>query len=420
MPSPGENGDVRLAPFAWLREQARHAKSELVEWRAVIRGLKHNPLVEYDRIVRQRLASRGGTWLLWLWRAVAFPLIFSAVIAGCVFATLWYHYRYVISHPWPPGALIQYGPFFYPFMLVCVVFLALMLPLTAKCTLDVMTLLSTAGRIAAVGAVLEDGIAISSLSDKELLAGLIATRLLSIWRLLLLFPMMAITWVVYGSLVNHEFNAIALPLLLLVCAVMLIELWLAALLCFLCYFSLSRNLPAGLPAYAATVTALIGQVGYWVWMYYRNYYCLVLMKGIQLAPFVLFALLNIVALAAALTWAQRSPVFRRALVFIFPAVPCVPYLLLAALRSGLSSDAGGWLNLDGYTLALGNYVFCYPYGAWPMLDVFSLHVLGRYAISVLPQAFLLYALFFVSQLVLVLIALHHALTAVHARRAEMT
>jgi hypothetical protein len=401
-------------------------------WLEVIRHINSNPIVVYDRIVRQRRAGRFSSQPLAFVHAVVYPVgllmlafFISALIAR--FAPPGFHINPFAEHDEGYEYLLKFG--------LMTAFFITIIPTAYRCATSAVQFLAQGRRLGPASPV-NDLLDISLLSDREILAGFIYTRLAPLWRALGCYSFLfcAIAYFVYViplySMVYrlyyytaHAFSEpvdwlirsgeltrglIAIPIFL----VMWLGLVLASLLWFSFYICLGRHLPNGPAITIAAVSMVCGQMLLWAWLLlctdfeyvqYVGSYELTNQAALAQAAFCIVALVLTLALAA------RYWTIRYAFAFALPVIVLAALMLWPRIASrllywyDLPSLHNEWLNPS-----MG---VCYTFGISHIFTglVYSIQHGSYFWLA--PCGILLLA-----QLVQVWIVLSFATEAVHSRR----
>jgi hypothetical protein len=393
---------------AWQR-----ALNGLREWVAVIRDINHNPLVEYERTVRHRrlpyVVQRAAAWARRLIPAPASKLptgLVLPIIAALSLVLIYFSINYIQhknhagTHVWLDPQAIEEKLF--------LVYLVLLTPLAFDCARGALQFLSDHGRRFNTGAVVDESLAVTRLSDKELLAGFVVTRLAPVWRLALWFTLASAVTVLCNCWPMTGADLTLLLTTVVFIISMALGLWLAALIWFLYYLCLARELRSRLACDLLLIFMLLGQLGLWLWMHYDDVPNTLFFSDYQL-PLSVHIVFFIALYTLSLMIAKRSPKSSLALAMAMPVIVVLTHLY-ALSTSGEPLAGMRWhlFSSDSFPFVLSGYSFGYTYVPYVYREVIGVPDSHTWLVPC--------SLVFLAQLVQVCIVLSFATEAVHARR----
>jgi hypothetical protein len=404
-------------------------------WLEVIRHINSNPIVVYDRIVRQRRKSQAANvkgWFkrLFLRSGLWLPLI---PIVGALCAICYP----MIFRDWLPPT-DRYQSFADDSSQVQLAlrwlllgYTALLAPAIYRCAVSAVQFLAEHKRAMLTGSGIDELLAISRLSDREILLGFVYTRLAPLWRLYGWFTLAASAAVYLEGIVHPAMNELyatnntdlffvfidwfinggleALLATIVLGAWMFVGLVLASLIWVLYYICLSRGLQ-GATAINLTVFSMIaGQLALWIWLLSTEGG----RPGFEQSEFisVITSLAVFTGLAPLmLALARRIPTVRFGLARFLPlAMGMAP--LLYPLADMLVTQGGETLERflfeSYYPFIYTGFSIGYSYELPAIPDMLDHGYVDWFG----PSALLLLA-----QLILVPIVLSFATEAVHSRR----
>lgn len=388
----------------------RHLTVALAEWAAVICDLRHNPLVGFERTaqlnhVPSRCSQLRHKLARWLAQPrLRFPLFVLLLLLLMGYGPLCYiHIVYPDSPSWIYAVPLQ------PWLMLA--YLIALLPAAYCCAGNALQFLAQRQRSFPLGSVVDETLALSQLSDKEILAGFVFTRLAPLWRLAAWFTVLSTSLILLTDWLHFGANFITLIAAVILSIRMLFGLWLAALLWFLYHLCLGCALPRGLASSLALGFMLFSQVALWAWMYLTDSGCGLPCGSTGILGTAGYAALNVALLVIALALSRKWQGVRFGIICAAPVLFVLPHLLrvselLAASPQHTGMDAV--LASDYYPFVLSGYSLGYTY--IPSL-ISSLMGYSNDFSWLAPCSLLLLA-----QLIQVPIVVYFATRAVHARR----